>query len=129
MHATRAFTSDTSLQGFIWVEAHKMDYVRDALRGLRLIFHSKPVHQVPLAQMVETIAVPKPSQALLGAHLLQCFCRCCFVISGMFNRAYGGVVLGRSTCKSSSASQTSSKQDAIREVDAPALQSGTAGRA
>jgi Early transcription elongation factor of RNA pol II, NGN section len=55
------------LQGFIWVEAHKMDYVRDALRGLRLIFHSKPVHQVPLAQMVETISVPKPSQALLGA--------------------------------------------------------------
>jgi hypothetical protein len=51
-----------------------MDYVRDALRGLRLIFHSKPVHQVPLAQMVETISVPKPSQALLGAHSTRCFC-------------------------------------------------------
>ncbi len=55
------------------MEAHKMDYVRDALRGLRLIFHSKPVHQVPLAQMVETIAVPKPSQALLGAHPMRRF--------------------------------------------------------
>lgn len=49
-----------------------MDYVRDALRGLRLIFHSKPVHQVPLAQMVETINVPKPAKALLGE--LQAVC-------------------------------------------------------
>lgn len=76
----------TLLQGFIWVEAHKMDYVRDALRGLRLIFHSKPVHQVPLAQMVETIAVPKPSQALLGAPLMQG--SCCFVGCSIANRAF-----------------------------------------
>jgi Early transcription elongation factor of RNA pol II, NGN section len=93
MHATRACTSDTSLQGFIWVEAHKMDYVRDALRGLRLIFHSKPVHQVPLAQMVETIAVPKPSQALLGAHLMWRFCPRCSVVPSIIGRPCCQVLL------------------------------------
>lgn len=56
-----------SAQGYFWVEAHKLDYVRDALRGLRIVFQSKTPHQVPLAQMVETISVPKPTQALLGA--------------------------------------------------------------
>ena len=67
-----------------------MDYVRDALRGLRLIFHSKPVHQVPLAQMVETIAVPKPSQALLGAHMMRCCCPHSSVLPSISTGACGG---------------------------------------
>lgn len=113
-----------------------MDYVRDALRGLRLIFHSKPVHQVPLAQMVETIAVPKPSQALLGARLMQCFCPCYSVHSSPFSCASGCVSFEHSKRYSDVTSLSDSKKrdHSIQILTGNnkhmhALQSGTAGRA
>mmetsp|Transcript_16448 Transcript_16448/g.49275 ORF Transcript_16448/g.49275 Transcript_16448/m.49275 type:complete len:1138 (+) Transcript_16448:204-3617(+) len=53
------------LPGYIWVEAHKADYVKDALRGFNFIFHSKPPRLVALGEMVDTITVPKPKEELL----------------------------------------------------------------
>lgn len=53
------------LPGYIWVETHKLDNVKDALRGFRFVFHSKPVTLVKLTEMVDTITVPKPKEQLL----------------------------------------------------------------
>lgn len=55
-----AFCKD-NLKGYIYVEAHKETHVREALSGLRSIFHSKPPRIVPLTEMVEAVTVETTS--------------------------------------------------------------------
>lgn len=47
------------LKGHIYVEAYKEAHVRDALKGLRGVFHSKPPRLVPLNEMVDAVTVPQ----------------------------------------------------------------------
>lgn len=54
------------VQGYIWVEASKLDNVKNALRGFRFVFHSKPTTLVKMGEMIDTITVPKPKEQLLG---------------------------------------------------------------
>lgn len=48
------------------MEASKLDNVKDALRGFRFVFHSKPATLVKMTEMIDTITVPKPKEQLLG---------------------------------------------------------------
>lgn len=47
------------LKGYIYVEAYKEAHVRDALKGLRGVFHSKLPRLVPLNEMVDAVTVPQ----------------------------------------------------------------------
>lgn len=53
-----AFAKD-QLKGYIYVEAYKDAHVREALKGLRSIFASKPPKLVPLGEMVSAVTVIK----------------------------------------------------------------------
>ncbi len=55
------------LQGYIYVEAYKEAHVKEALRGLRMIYGSKPPKLVPIKEMVDAVSVPKTSVKPLGA--------------------------------------------------------------
>ena len=59
-----AFAKD-SLKGFIYVEAYKESHVREALKGLRGIFHSKPPKLVPLSEMVSAVSVEQKSERII----------------------------------------------------------------
>ena len=54
------------LQGYIYVEAHKEAHVKDAMRGLRMIFNSHPPKLVPLREMVDAITVPRGTEKSIG---------------------------------------------------------------
>ena len=54
------------LQGYIYVEAHKEAHVKDAMRGLRMIFNSRPPKLVPLREMVDAISVPRGTEKSIG---------------------------------------------------------------
>jgi hypothetical protein len=54
------------MQGYIYVEAHKEASVKEALRGLRMIFGSKPPQLVPLREMVDAIRVPRTTAKAIG---------------------------------------------------------------
>ena len=47
------------LKGYLYVEAFKEAHVKEALKGLRNVFNSKPPKLVPLAEMVSAITVPR----------------------------------------------------------------------
>ena len=51
------------LKGYLYVEGYKEAHVRDALKGLRGVFHSKPPRLVPLGEMVDAIAVARAAAA------------------------------------------------------------------
>lgn len=49
------------LKGYIYVEAHKEAHAREALKGMRSVYHSKPPKLVPLNEMVDAITVAERS--------------------------------------------------------------------
>ena len=55
------------LQGYIYVEAFKETHVRDALRGFRMVFHSKQPKLVALGEMVDAITVAPTTAKSIGA--------------------------------------------------------------
>jgi hypothetical protein len=63
-----AFGPSPPPQGYIYVEAHKEASVREALKGLRMIFASKPPKLVPLKEMVDAIRVTKGQEKAIGEH-------------------------------------------------------------
>ena len=54
-------------QGYIYVEAFKEAHVKEALRGLRMIYGSKPPQLVPLKEMVDAIRVMRGAEKNIGA--------------------------------------------------------------
>jgi transcription elongation factor SPT5 len=60
-----AFAKD-ALKGYLYVEAFKESHVREALKGMRSIFHSKPPRLVPLGEMVGAIAVRRAESRALA---------------------------------------------------------------
>lgn len=54
------------LQGYIYVEARKDADVKEAVRGLRMIYGSKPPALVPLREMVDAITVPRDKTRAIG---------------------------------------------------------------
>lgn len=54
-------------QGYVYVEADREAHVREAVKGLRPVFHSKPFKLVPLKEMVDAVTVSKKARPLLGA--------------------------------------------------------------
>lgn len=69
MHTRRSSPAPPPLrlmQGYIYVEAHKEASVKEALRGLRMIFGSKPPQLVPLREMVDAIRVPRTTAKAIG---------------------------------------------------------------
>ncbi|GAB4821977.1 hypothetical protein N2152v2_009023 [Parachlorella kessleri] len=61
-----AFCQD-HLQGYFYVEAHKEAHVKEALRGLRMIYGSKAPKLVPLKEMVDAVSVPRTAVKPLDA--------------------------------------------------------------
>ncbi|PRW59844.1 transcription elongation factor SPT5-like protein 1 [Chlorella sorokiniana] len=61
-----AFCQD-HLKGYFYVEAHKEAHVKEALKGLRMIFQSKPPKLVPLKEMVDAIRVAKGAEKAIEA--------------------------------------------------------------
>jgi transcription elongation factor SPT5 len=55
----KAVFAKTGLKGYIYVEAHKETHVREALKGLHSVLHSKPPKLVPLSEMVDAITAVK----------------------------------------------------------------------
>ncbi|KAL4420140.1 hypothetical protein ABPG77_010356 [Micractinium sp. CCAP 211/92] len=55
------------LKGYIYVEAHKEAHVKEALRGLRMIYASKPPKLVPLREMVDAIRVMRGTEKAIEA--------------------------------------------------------------
>ena len=55
-----------SPQGYIYVEAHKETHAKEALRGLRMIFASRPPKLVPLREMVDALAVAGGTERAIG---------------------------------------------------------------
>ncbi len=47
------------LKGYLYVEAFKEAHVKEALKGLRSVFNSRPPKLVPLLEMVGAITVPR----------------------------------------------------------------------
>jgi transcription elongation factor SPT5 len=47
------------LKGYLYVEAFKEAHVKEALKGLRSVFNSRPPKLVPLLEMVSAITVPR----------------------------------------------------------------------
>jgi len=58
------------LQGYIYIESYKESHVKDAVRGLRNIYTSKPPKLVPIKEMVDAITVNRKAKAMIGEHLL-----------------------------------------------------------
>ena len=54
------------LQGYIYIEAYKESHVKDAVRGLRNIYTSKPPKLVPVKEMVDAITVNRKAKAMIG---------------------------------------------------------------
>ncbi len=54
-------------QGYFYVEAYKGAHVKEALRGLRMIYASKPPKLVPIKEMVDAVTVAKTAAKPLGA--------------------------------------------------------------
>lgn len=61
-----AFAKD-KLKGYVYIEAYKDAHVREALKGLRPFYASKPPKLVPLTEMVAAITVPKSTARSLTA--------------------------------------------------------------
>ena len=53
-------------QGYVYIEAEKEVHVKDAIRGIRNFFASKPIKLVPLNEMVEAITVNKKAKQEIG---------------------------------------------------------------
>ena len=77
-----------SLQGYLYVEAHKESHVTDAIKGLRIIRVSKGARLVPLKEMVSAIYVNTQAKSQLG--ILQCIKRAtlCHAFSVMGSQAF-----------------------------------------
>lgn len=56
-----AFAKD-QLKGYLYVEAHKESHVRDAMKGLRAVFASRPPKLVPLGEMVAAITTARAAK-------------------------------------------------------------------
>lgn len=56
----------TAPQGYIYVEAAKESHVKDAVRGLRTVFHGKPIRLVPINEMVDAVTVNKKAKDAIG---------------------------------------------------------------
>ena len=51
----------------MYIEAEKEVHVKDAIRGIRNFFASKPIKLVPLNEMVEAISVNRKAKQEIGA--------------------------------------------------------------
>lgn len=58
--------ANISVQGYIYIEAYKESHVKDAVRGLRNIYSSKPPKLVPVKEMVDAITVNRKAKAMIG---------------------------------------------------------------
>ncbi len=56
------------MQGHIYVEAFKEAHMKEAVKSLRMFYHSKPAKLVPLKEMVDAITVHRSVKAVIGAH-------------------------------------------------------------
>lgn len=59
-----AFAKD-SLKGFVYVEAYRESHVRDALKGFRSVYHSKPPKLVPIGEMVSAVTVQQRAELVI----------------------------------------------------------------
>ena len=68
------------LQGYIYIEAYKESHVKDAVRGLRNIYSSKPPKLVPVKEMVDAITVNRKAKAMIGGPSIQKLAVCAVAV-------------------------------------------------
>lgn len=75
----------------MYVEAHKEAHVKEALRGLRMVFASKPPRLVPLREMVDAISVARGTEKAIGAWALRGWRAGCGLAAGLSRAVLEGL--------------------------------------